>query len=184
MYVALAAVMMLVAVGLSSSVGNAAGTRTKSLSDLKPIVFDAEMIMYGEYNAQEIMVYASVANIGTARATAKPKPIVRLNWDAYPEGQMRWSSSGDYELGPIPQGGVVTVQSYHRNNLTPSWEKYYISAVADPGATITELDESNNVLGGYFTMSCTNTTPDPVYGYDCCLTFEGSAWKRSGTVCY
>ncbi len=181
------AVVFVVAISnnFSSGTGSAVSSRQRSLPDLTPVVFDAELISYGEYQSRDIVAYLSIANIGTAKAS-KPMPIVRVRWDFSDDGSYRGSMWGDYELGPIPpNGGMKTVQSFAGiNNLPFKNAAHYLSATADPNLKITESNEENNFLGGYLILNCTSASPDPVSGFDCCLTFEGVAWKRSGTVCY
>lgn len=163
--------------------GSATSSRQKSLPDLKPIVFDAELIAYGEYQSRDILASASVANIGDAKAV---KPVLRMHSEWKQDGSNYGSGWwADYELGPIaPNGGMSTVPIYFSNNLAFKYGTYYLSATADPYSKIGESNESNNFLDGYLVLNCTSAYPDPIYGFDCCLQFEGAAWKRSGTICY
>ena len=111
--------------GFSLGTGSAVSSRQKSLPDLTPVVFDAELVSYGEYQSRDIIAYLSIANIGTAKAI-KPMPIVRVQWDSYFDGRAGGSNWGDYEIGPIPpNGGMVTIQSYAGINNLPFKDAAY-----------------------------------------------------------
>lgn len=169
--------------GFSSGTASAVSSRQKSLPDLKPLVYDAELVSYGQYQTRDVIAYLSIINQGTAKAL---KPIVRVGWDSSFDGNIPSGRWGDYELGPIaPNGGIVTIQSHSgTNNLPYKDAKYYLWAMADPSYKITESNEDNNYMGGNLFVNCTSANPELIYGFDCCLTFEGPAWKRSGTFCY